>query len=129
VCNLLSYIVENESRREKIGHLQLTMISILRAISQAVEFIRSYADRNALGRYSLLLSNHNLPTIRAGRLWGAQWRGSKLKDFKDTFSKLKDDFEKSRNFQTYFDIYQIRENFANLLECEQLALGKTIQQG
>jgi hypothetical protein len=64
----------------------------------------------------------------AGRLWSAQWRGSKLKKFKDTFSNLKDDFEKSRNFQTYFDIYQIRENLDNLMKYEQLALGETIQR-
>lgn len=54
VCDLLSYIVENESRKKQIRHLNQTMISILRAVSQAVWFIRSYADRIAPGSYALL---------------------------------------------------------------------------
>jgi hypothetical protein len=54
IRDLLSYIVEDQSRKDKIGQLNLTIISILRAISQAVEFITSYADQKTPGRYTLL---------------------------------------------------------------------------
>jgi hypothetical protein len=64
--------------------------------------------------------------FRTGKLWDAHFRGSKLNEFKDTFASLKEDFEKSRNFQTYFDIYQIRENLDQLLTLEQQRLGETI---
>jgi hypothetical protein len=55
IRDLLSYIVADESRKEKIAQLNLTIMSILRAISQAVEFITSYVDRRALGSHTVLL--------------------------------------------------------------------------
>jgi len=65
--------------------------------------------------------------FRTGKLWDAQFCGSKLNEFKDTFAGLKEDFEKSRNFQTYFDIYQIRENLDQLVKLEHLKLGECVQ--
>ena len=65
--------------------------------------------------------------LRTGKLWDVHFCGSRLTEFKGTFANLKEDFEKSRNFQTYFDIYHIREDLDQLVKYEQLKIGENIR--
>jgi hypothetical protein len=53
MCDLLSYIVENEERKKKITTLKNTTISILRAMSQAARFMEMYLARGTAGRDDL----------------------------------------------------------------------------
>ena len=125
--NLLSYIVENDSRKEKIGQLKDTTISILRVISQAADFIRAYVNRSTASRWFCFIWIIPSWILRTEKLWDAHFHGSRLTEFKSTFANLKEDFEKSRNFQTYFDIYHIRENLDQLVKYGQLKIGENVQ--
>jgi hypothetical protein len=53
ICDLLSYILENEDRKKKITVLKNTTISILRAISQAAGFMETYLARGTAGKGDL----------------------------------------------------------------------------
>jgi hypothetical protein len=53
ICDLLSYILENEDRKKKITVLKNTTISILRAISQAAVFMETYLARGTAGKGDL----------------------------------------------------------------------------